>query len=81
MGGQSIPAGWLVTFVEELLVVTVSGWSPACGELCPNAAAVSAEGLSKRTVQGPVPAAAQGPSQAANRPPAPETGVSVISDP
>ena len=40
VGGQSIPAGWLVTCTDESNLATVSGCSPGSGELWPKAAAL-----------------------------------------
>ena len=83
VGRQSIPAGSLVTLAEEpCSILTFSVCGPGCGELWPNAAAISVVGLSIRSVHGPTPAAAQGPSpHAAKRPSALGTGVSVVVEP
>ncbi len=83
VAGQSIPAGSLVTLAEEpgsMLTFSVCG--PGCGELWPNAAAISVFALSIRSVHGPAPAAAQAPSpHPAKRPSALGTGVSVVVEP
>src|SRR5262245_26124756 len=75
--GQSIPAGSLRVCP---FAWTVKVGRPGSGELWANAAETPV-GASIRSVHGPVPADAHGPSQAANRPESSGTAVSVIFEP